>query len=292
MSFNGKYIEAKSVIEKVFIDNGYTTEVNWSDAIEWMFEAFRLINSYPSFINKVYCIDIVDYKGDLPCDLHTVYGVRDWYSKTTYVASSDVYHNAYAIEDPLTNGTTATTEDDTIIGAVGTAIFNIDNNGFPILPDDADYLAHRSILVKTTPIINQSVRNVVLSYNLNNSFIFTSIREGKVEMAYKAFPIDSKGIPMIPDNQRFINAISSFIRYKIDYKLWRKGLIVDKILNDSEQEWSFYSQSSAVQMSLLSVDEMESIKNMWLRSIPRIDEHASSFQGLNIQEQRIIHSNR
>jgi hypothetical protein len=93
---------------------------------------------------------------------------------------------------------------------------------------------------------------------------------------------------MIPDDYKYIRAIEDYIIERIDYRVWRRSPSPQNksILNDCEQESAFSIGSARTKGRIPSVDQMESIKNMWLRSIPRISEHSNNFNSLNKQEVR------
>lgn len=127
-----------------------------------------------------------------------------------------------------------------------------------------------------------------LTYELNDCFIFTNFKEGEVEMAYLAHKTDENGFPMVPDEIKYIRAIKSYLRHKIDHRMWRKGLISEKIKVDSEQEWYLDCKAADVESKLRGFDYMESIKNQWVRLIPNLNQHSAGFYFSGQQEQRYI----
>ncbi len=136
---------------------------------------------------------------------------------------------------------------------------------------------------------NQEIRSSI-TYGLKNGFIFTSFETGYVELAYWAYPVDENGMPKIPDNPKVIEAVSAYIRMKIDFKLWRSGRLNGQIYVNSQQEWAWYVGAAATSMKMPTIDQMESIKNQWLRLIPSINEHMYSFKFLGDAEERKLGS--
>ena len=51
-----------------------------------------------------------------------------------------------------------------------------------------------------------------LTYKVQGNIIFTSIKNGTIEIAYNSFKVDSEGYPMIPDNSSFIEALELYIK--------------------------------------------------------------------------------
>ena len=139
-------------------------------------------------------------------------------------------------------------------------------------------------------IVTSSTRNIdyIPKYKLNNNYIFTNFKEGFVEMAYKAFPVDQFGMPMIPDDIRFVKAVEWFLISRIDYKKWRstRNASDEKIWRESDREALWYISSARAKARTPSLDQMESIKRMMLRSIPKINEYNHAFKYSNSQEQR------
>ena len=135
---------------------------------------------------------------------------------------------------------------------------------------------------KTSQILTNYATNIQLPvYQLNNGYIFTSFESGNVEMAYTAFPTDVNGFPLIPDNIKFLKAVSAYIAHKISFKLWLKDVMTRDKKDALEQEWLWYVGSAKTAASMPSIDQMEAIKNEWMRAIPNINQHSSHFQFLH-----------
>ena len=49
------------------------------------------------------------------------------------------------------------------------------------------------------------------TYTINDNYIFLSVETATIEMAYYAFPIDDCGMPLVPDNVKYVNAVSSYV---------------------------------------------------------------------------------
>ena len=129
-----------------------------------------------------------------------------------------------------------------------------------------------------------------LTYGLDSNYIWTSFRSGRVELAYKAFPTDENGLPMIPDNPKYIEAAAAYIRMKIDYRLWRRGQIRPDVYAESQREWMWYVGAAGTSMRTPNIDKMEGIKNQYLRLIPSVNEHRYSFRYQGLPERMKIQS--
>lgn len=128
------------------------------------------------------------------------------------------------------------------------------------------------------------------TYICDNSYIFTSFKEGSIEISYKAVPTDEDGIPTIPDDTKYIRAIACYIAECIGMKLYLQDKLTETKLNKLERnrDWAF--GSAKMQMIIPDVDQMESFKNRMLRLIPNVNLHGSSFKSSAQPQQRINHN--
>jgi len=151
--------------------------------------------------------------------------------------------------------------------------------------------------VQDAPVIvyNQEYRvnpEYQWEYKINDGYIHCNFETGFLEVSYVGFVTDVHGFPMIPDDQRFIEAVRWSLIEHIDYKKWRVGEITDKVYQYSDQQRSWYIASARNKADIPSIDQMESIKRMFLRSIPKIDEHGTYFKYSNVQEQRYTQNDK
>lgn len=116
-----------------------------------------------------------------------------------------------------------------------------------------------------------------LTYKIQGNVIFTSIKEGTIEIAYNAFAVDSDGYPMIPDNSSFINALELYIKKKHFNVLFDTGKINQAVWAQVCQDYAWAVGQAQSDLIRPTIDQMESITNMWNTLIPRVSEHSSGF---------------
>lgn len=126
----------------------------------------------------------------------------------------------------------------------------------------------------------------VYQYKLDNGYIITNFETGYIELSYKAFVVDDHGFPMIPDDQRYMEAIRWSVIENLDYKKWRVAEISDKVYAKSEANRDWYIASARSKADIPSAAKMESLKNMFLRSITKVNSADDYFKYSNIPEQR------
>ena len=103
-------------------------------------------------------------------------------------------------------------------------------------------------------------------------------------MAYRAIKVDDDGFPLIPDNGTFARALELYIQKRYFTILFNNSKLPLNVLQNTQQEYAFYvgqAQSSLIRPTL---DQMESIKNMWNTLIPKMHQHANSFKTINSPE--------
>lgn len=117
-----------------------------------------------------------------------------------------------------------------------------------------------------------------LTYKLQNNAIYTSLKEGVVEVAYHAIKVDKEGYPMIPENSSFIQALELYIKKKVFTILFDQGKISPAVLQNTQQEYAWYVAQARSDMSIPSISEMESIKNSWCTLLQRTTEFNNGFK--------------
>jgi hypothetical protein len=123
-------------------------------------------------------------------------------------------------------------------------------------------------------------------YKVNDGYIYTNFETGYIEAVYTGFVTDVHGFPMIPDDQRFIEAVRWSLIEHIDYKKWRVSEITDKVYYNSQKERDWYVASARNKANTPTIGEMEKMKNMFLRTIQRTDAYSNYFKYSNVPEQR------
>jgi len=250
MITGSKYISVYAIINKVYRDMGMSDAINLNDAIEWAGEAMEFIGAALSYIDKTKEIEIKDYKGTLPCGLH-------------YIETASA--SAYKHDE---------------------------------VDEDCEYKPHyRQMRYSTdayhhTYCANNRDCNCIsdLTYKVNDDSLYTNFEEGSVLLAYKSIPVDDEGYPMIPDDVKFKNAVAYHIMYKLAFIKFMAGKISQRAYDIIDRDRDFYIGAANTRANLPSVDMAESIKNNWIRLIPKINQHADGFKSAGSAEQRNTHN--
>lgn len=116
-----------------------------------------------------------------------------------------------------------------------------------------------------------------LTYKIQGNVIFTSIKEGVIEIAYNAFAVDSDGYPLIPDNSSFISALELYIKKKQFNVLFDTGKISQAVYNQVCQDYAWAVGQAQSDLIRPTIDQMQAITNSLNTLVQRVSEHRSGF---------------
>lgn len=253
MNWNSKYTSVFEIIGKVYRDLGMADQINLADAIEWAGEAIELIGAPYHLSPKTERVTIQSYKGVLPCDLH--------YIETTKGIPA-----------------TITGDED---------VCDIDTSSYKAMRYSTDSFHHWYC---GGSYFNDHYCNSDLTYTVNDDYIYTNFEEGYVLISYKAIPIDSNGYPKIPDDPKFKNAVAYHIMWRLAFIKYMQGKMPGPVYQVIERDRDWYIGAAQTRGNMPSVDMMETIKNNWIRLIPKINQHADGFKNAGSAEQRFTHN--
>lgn len=131
------------------------------------------------------------------------------------------------------------------------------------------------------------------NFYINDSYIITDIKESvnpdcpdKICVVYLGMPVDCDGYPMIPDDIYFAEVCAKYCTYMLDYQDWRKGQLPDKVFNKSEVDYLFYIKSARGAANAPSLAQLENLKNIMTRLIPKLNDYNTFFLNTSKQEHR------
>lgn len=122
------------------------------------------------------------------------------------------------------------------------------------------------------------------SFKTQGNIIYTSFKEGNIDVSYKAIPVDEHGFPLIPDNSIFLKTLELYIKKEWFTILFDLGKINNAVLQNTQQEYAFKVGQLRNEFIIPSVSEMEAITNMLNTLIPRVNEFSKGFRTLGNKE--------
>ena len=223
MATTGKFTTIQDIIERTHRSgfNDFTEE----EAKEWAWECISLIGNPAHYVDKVAVLPVENARAELPYDLYdtTESGIRDYYTKLPLIKETDIYYNSENVGEnikPLNFETT------------GASVVYVD--GVPQENTDA-FLSLISY---------EDYKTEYRTYKINNGFIYTGFKTGVIELAYKSFPIDNDGAPLIEDNFKVIRALVSYIKRMVAERMWMRDEIIDKKFEVIKQQAMFHMSSA------------------------------------------------
>jgi hypothetical protein len=296
-----KTTSVKRVIAKVFTDLDLQEgEHRIADMIEWAGEALEKIGAFPSFENKITGRDgdpllpLNNYITALPCDFHTVIQVSfstsadgPFYPMRYTTGNFDMGNQTPTVSDkadPVPSTANIVMLAMTLYDwDYDTALTRV--NSDPLLKSKMKAILNLGT-TKIDQVGNQQPLVTDYVYMISSSYLKTNVRDGYIMMAYQAVPTDDEGYPMIPDDADFLEAIYWYITMKLLYPQWKQGSVRDQVYYDARRSWNYNCKKAYGNAMMPNIDQLESIKNSWLRLVPEIEEHATGFSYLG-QRQRV-----
>jgi hypothetical protein len=112
-------------------------------------------------------------------------------------------------------------------------------------------------------------------YQIEMSFITTSFADDTIRIHYKAVPCDDNGLPLIPDNEDYKQAIYYYVRSMMIGAGYKDTVYNIPMLN---QLWETHAARAIGQITYPSIDSMESKVNGMVRFIPQANYFDNFFR--------------
>lgn len=128
-----------------------------------------------------------------------------------------------------------------------------------------------------------------LTFKTQGMMIYTSFKEGRVEVSYKAIPVDDEGLPLLPDNSIFLKALELYIKKEWFTILFDLGRISNAVLQNTQQEYAFKAGQCNNEFIIPSVSEMEAFTRMYNTLIPRNTHFDRGFRNMGSREYLKLH---
>lgn len=287
MAYNKQFVPLSRVIENAYRRSGEDF-IDWESAIEWTAALIRVLGIPASYIQKSTnnqdnnppFIEVNGYRGILPTDVVVRGNCR------RVALNDDGVATRFAAMVESTNiffGTDSTAErSHPVFFDPYFETVQVDDDG-----------NSESLTLTQEPYYFGTTES--FDYKVEGNIIFTQFETGYIEMEYKGFMTDSGGLPMIPDDEKYIRAIMWEIISNNDFVKWRKNpnnTGLKSVYNESNRERDWAVAAAITKARIPTLDEMEAMKNSWLRSIPKTNEHSTNFKTQNKPEIRYNQNNR
>lgn len=128
-----------------------------------------------------------------------------------------------------------------------------------------------------------------LTYKIQGRVIYTSIKGGTIEIAYRSIAVDDEGYPLIPDRSPFINALELYIKKKCFTILFDLGKINQAVYANVQQDYAWAVGQAQSDLVRPSIDQLQSFTNSWNTLVQRTTEHSHGFKNNGTQERIKLH---
>ena len=260
MEYNG-YMSLSVIADKL-LRHPMMAGIAYEAIIDYAIDFMRIVQCGGFFEDRCTIVKIENYKGLLPQDYFEVNQIRLASSKI----EANVLEEDYGIND---NGDTV---------PLGTYHNKLDEYGNEIY-DIPSYIEGPVFKYASNTFSLPNTNDLV--YKIQGNYIFTSIKEGMIEIAYKAIILDEEGYPMIPDNSKFSRALQAYIKKEWFTILFDMGKIQGAIFQNVQQEYAWAVGACETEYQKMTLDKAESFYNSWRTLIPRTNEHYRGFASNN-----------
>lgn len=306
---NNRMISSASVVAKVIADLDLKEDqIRITDIREWIMEGILKIGAVQQYEHKVAILPIEYHQVALPCDLYKLGQVAfsfcnggGWLPMRKATSSFGVFHDRECSNEPCM------LIPDTAMFPLVKNMFNLntDREALEKLNEDTNLRQTLSILLNqwTVGTVNgKFVPGVVdhkdgtmfsneLQYTTKPGYINTCMPRGFVKISYYAIYTDEDSMPMIPDLESYKEAIYWYVTMKLMYPKKLKGQISQGDYYDIRNSYNFYRKQAYAEAMMPTVDDLETISNIYTKLYPEINDH-SMFFSTSGDEQNIYNQNR
>lgn len=307
---DNKLISSKTVLAKVIADLDLKEpDIKISDFREYIMEAIIKIGAIQQYEHKVAVLPIKHHQAQLPCDLYRLGQVAfsfqnngGWLPMRKSTSSFGVFHDNKNCQ----NCPQMLIQDTALLPLVKN-MFNLvsDEDALAKLNEDTSLRQTLSILLNqyTVGTVNgkyvgdtfqhrdSTMFSNELQYTTKPGYIVVNVPTGFVKVSYYAIYCDEEGMPLIPDLESYKEAIMWYITMKYYYPKYLKGEINQTQYYDMRRSWNVYRKQAYGEAMMPGVDDLESIKNVWNKLYPEIDDHSVFFSTTG-DEQHVYNQNR
>lgn len=243
------YTSLKVIADKI-LRHPMMAGISFEAIIDYAIDFMRIVQCAGFFEEKCSTIEIKDYKGLLPDDFYEVNQIR----LSSLANKVPKYEENYRIDK---DGNKISTGTYTQVGY-----------------EDIEYYKNKSFRYATDTFHMSDVKSGVdLTYKIQGGYIFTSIKEGTIELSYQAILLDEEGYPLIPDNSKFTRALQAYIKKEWFTILFDLGKLQAAIYQNVQQEYAWAVGACESEFQKMSLDKAESFYNSWSTLIPRRNQH-------------------
>ena len=226
------------------------------DMFEWIPEAMSMLETKTTLTYKYKDIEISFHKGKLPCDLVRLPAVEYEGRRLSYSSTAKNYLTGHVISTP--SGSTSTEQVFTSVIATN--------------PNDTYFDQNNIIWTSTLESATANLNSIASCdqhptdwYSIEPGWLTTSIPDGTIRLHYMAIPVDDSGLPLVPDNNNYKEALYLYVRAKMI-----GAGFVDPIFREQElmERFEMMARRAINEITYPTPDEKEQQVKTQMRLIP------------------------
>ena len=249
-----QYVSIKEIVSRV-TRHPLLKDFDLEQAIQYTSDFIRKFGFPNMYEDKEAVVDIKDYRGLLPCDCVSIVQVKNCLTNRCMKAMTDSFY-----------------------------------------PKSGGEIRHRRPFINKpqhfsypTSVVYGEVPYDESSFKTQGNIIHTTLRNGKVLIAYKAIPLDDDGFPLLIDNGIFLVALELYIKKQLFLVLFETGKVQSAVIQNVQQDYAWAAGQLQSELTMPSISEMESMQRMWTAMIPRTQAFKDGFKHISDQEHRRVH---
>lgn len=243
---SGKTVSMDYIIEQLHDEYGFSN-LDQGSISEYIWKIVGIIGTLePLKDADPYTVTITEHRGLLPHDLYQLTGVREYTTGRMMTEITDLF----------------------------------------FLSQNESIETETEVVTELDPATNEYFYTVVFSdsypelyrYKTQGNYIYTAFSTGRVELAYKAFPVDiTTGLPVLPDDAIYLRGIISFIAERLAFKLMLQDLLSERKYEIIRQDYLFNVGAAQNKCIMPNAARMEILSNRWRAPHPYHENFDTGF---------------
>lgn len=137
--------------------------------------------------------------------------------------------------------------------------------------------------------LDNSCINTDYTYEIDSNYIRTSAETGYIQIAYQSIKTDEYGLPMIPDDEKFKQALKYYILWQYAEPSYYRKDVPRDVYEDIKQNYAFYVGGASNSLNMPSPDQMKTLENGLIRLIKSSTQHETAWR--NFQRKEKMYTN-
>ena len=101
----------------------------------------------------------------------------------------------------------------------------------------------------------------------------SNVRNGYIKISYYGIYTDDEGMPMIPDEPSYFEALYWYVAMKLLYIEYFTGRKSQGLYYDAKSSWNFYRKQAYAEAMMPDQNDLINISKTWHTIVPEIDSY-------------------